>query len=63
MCSLTSFAEIIAALSILLFQIQAVPTVIAMRKGQVMNQFMGVLEDDLLESFIEEHVGHSAPKS
>ncbi|XP_064625276.1 thioredoxin, mitochondrial-like [Lineus longissimus] len=44
------------------YKIQAVPTVIAVKNGKVLDTFMGVLEDDRVEQFVEQLVGHSPKK-
>lgn len=39
------------------FQVSAVPTVIAMRGGDVVDQFVGIKDDDELDSFVSKIIG------
>lgn len=38
-------------------QVSAVPTVIAMRGGDVVDQFVGIKDDDELDSFVSKIIG------
>lgn len=38
-------------------QVSAVPTVIAMRRGDVVDQFVGIKDDDELDSFVSKIIG------
>ena len=38
-------------------QVSAVPTVIAMRGGDVIDQFVGIKDDDQLDSFVSKVIG------
>lgn len=38
-------------------QVSAVPTVIAMRGGDVVGQFVGIKDDDELDSFVSKIIG------
>lgn len=38
-------------------QVSAVPTVIAMRGGDVVDQFVGIKDDDELDSFVSKVIG------
>lgn len=38
-------------------QVSAVPTVIAMRGGDVIDQFVGIKDDEALDSFVSKLVG------
>lgn len=40
-----------------LFQVSAVPTVIAMRGGDIIDQFVGIKDEDQLDSFVNKLIG------
>lgn len=40
-----------------MLQVSAVPTVIAMRGGDVIDQFVGIKDEDQLDSFVEKLIG------
>lgn len=42
-------------------QVSAVPTVIAMRGGDVVDQFVGIKDDDELDSFVSKVIGQWNP--
>ncbi|KAG9461223.1 hypothetical protein GDO78_017625, partial [Eleutherodactylus coqui] len=39
------------------YEVSAVPTVIAMKNGSVIDQFVGIQEEDQLEAFLKKLIG------
>lgn len=40
------------------YDVTAVPSVLAMKNGKVVDRFIGVIDDDKIKSFVDKLIGH-----